>query len=450
VNNELVSTIVLLGSFVFFMAVRIPVAFSLLLSAVFGALAHGQGLSIIIQQMVKGIDSFTLLAIPFFIVMGEIMGAGRISEKIVDLANLLVGRFRGGLAYINCVDSMFFGGISGSAVADVSSLGSIVIPLMKKQGYDDDFAVGLTVTTACQGVLVPPSHNMVIYALAAGIGGQIADLLWGGLVPGVLVGCLLMILCFFMARKYNFPRCDPVPRGQRLRIVLSGILPMMIFVIIMGGIAIGVFTVTESAAVACLYTFLLAYVFFVVYRAAAQKRPLWTEFRETFKTFGPVLRNALKTLAIVLTLIAAAKAFAYMMTVLRIPDALTSALLSLTDNRVLLLLIINVLLLILGCFMDMAPLILIMTPILLPVITGPVIGMDPVQFGIMLILNLAVGLCTPPVGTALFVGCAIGKTPIERTAVRTLPMYAMMVVALLLVTFVPEISLWLPSLVLRK
>ncbi len=449
-SADTLSIIVLLGSFVVLMFIRIPVAFSLLLSAVFGALAHGQGLSTLIQQMVKGIDSFTLLAIPFFIIMGEIMSAGKISEKIVDLANLIVGRFRGGLAYINCVDSMFFGGISGSAVADVSSLGSIVIPLMKKQGYDEDFAVGLTVTTACQGVLVPPSHNMVIYALAAGIGGQIADLLWGGLLPGIMLGGLLMILCFVMARKYNFPRCDPIPRGHRLAIVLSGILPMMIFVIIMGGIAIGIFTVTESAAIACLYTFLLTYVVFVVYRAIALKRSLWSEVRETYKTFGPVLRNALKTLAIVLTLIAAAKAFAYMMTVLRIPDALTTALVSLTDNKVLLLLIINVLLLVLGCFMDMAPLILIMTPILLPVVTGPVIGMDPVQFGIMLILNLAVGLCTPPVGSALFVGCAIGKTPIERTAIKTLPMYAVMVLGLMLVTFVPDITLWLPRLILSN
>ena len=428
------ATIVLLTSFVILMLIRVPIAFSLLLSAVLSALACGQGLSTLVQQMVKGIDSFTLLAIPFFIAMGEIMSVGQISEKIVDLANLLVGRFRGGLAYINCIDSMFFGGISGSAVADVSSLGSIVIPLMKKQGYDEDFAVGLTVTTACQGVLIPPSHNMVIYALAAGIGGQIAELLWGGLMPGVMLGLLLMGLCFIMARKYNFPRCDPVPRGHRLKIVLDAILPMMIFVIIMGGIAAGVFTATESAAAACVYTFILTYF---ILRTAS------------LRTLGKVLRNTLKTLAIVLTLIAAAKAFAYMMTVLRIPDAITSALLGLSDNRIVLLLIINGLLLFLGCFMDMAPLILIMTPILAPVITGPVIHMSLVQFGIMLIYNLAVGLCTPPVGSALFVGCAIGKTPIERTAVKMLPMFGVMVLGLMLVTFVPDLTLWLPRVLIR-
>ena len=432
---DTIATIVLLGSFVLLIVIRIPIAFALLLSSVASALAYGQGLSTLVQQMVKGIDNFTLLAIPFFIAMGEIMSEGRISNKIVDLANLLVGRFRGGLAYINCIDSMFFGGISGSAVADVSSLGSIVIPLMQKQGYDDDFAVGLTVCTACQGVLIPPSHNMVIYALAAGIGGSIPALLLGGFVPGVMLGLSLMTLSFFMARKYNFPRCDPVPKGQRLKIVLNAILPMMIFVIIMGGVAAGIFTVTESAAIACLYTFLLTYF---VLRSAP------------FKSLGKVLKNTLKTLAIVLTLIAAAKSFAYMMTLLRIPDAITAALIAVSTNKYVLLFIINALLLLLGCFMDMAPLILIMTPILLPVVTGPIINMDPVQFGIMLIFNLAVGLCTPPVGSALFVGCAIGKTPIERTARKMLPMFAIMVVGLLLVTYIPVISMGLPNLILKK
>ena len=426
------ATIVLLSSLVIMILLRIPVAFSLFLSAVFSALIYDQGLATLVQQMVKGIDNFTLLAIPFFIVMGEIMAEGNISNKIVDFANLLVGRFRGGLAYVNCLDSMFFGGISGSAVADVSSLGAVVIPMMKKQGYDEDFAVGLTVISSCQGVLIPPSHNMVIYALAAGIGGQIAELLIAGVVPGMLLGFSLMGLCYFMSTRYKFPRCEPIPKGEWLPIVVNAFFPMLTLVIIMGGVALGVFTVTESAAVACVYTFLLTYI---VLRSAP------------FKSLGRVLKNSLKTLAIVLTLIAAAKSFAYMMTLLRIPDALTSALISITDNKYLLLLIINALLLFLGCFMDMAPLILIMTPILLPVVTSPVVGMNPIHFGVMLIFNLAVGLCTPPVGSALFVGCAIGKTPIERTSVRILPMYAVMVGALLLVTFVPQISMWLVGVV---
>lgn len=422
------ATIVLLGSMVVLMILRIPVAFALLLSSVFSALIAGQGLGTLVQQMVKGIDNFTLLAIPFFIAMGEIMSVGGISSKIVDLANLLVGRFRGGLAYINCLDSMFFGGISGSAVADVSSLGAVVIPMMVEQGYDEDFAVGLTVVTACQGVLIPPSHNMVIYALAAGIGGQIGELLVGGVIPGMMLGVLLMILCFFFAGKYKFPRCEPIPREKWIPIIINAFFPMLTLVIIIVGVAIGIFTVTESAAIACAYTFILTYV---VFRSAK------------LSSLSTVLKNTLKTLAIVLTLIASAKAFAYMMTLLRIPDALTAALLGISDNKYVLLFIINVLLLILGCFMDMAPLILIMTPILIPVVTSPVIGMDPVHFGVMLIYNLAIGLCTPPVGSALFVGCAIGKTPIERTSVKMLPMFIVMVVGLLLVTYIPAISMTL-------
>ncbi len=433
-DTNTLATIVLLGSFVLMMLTRIPVAFSLLLSAVFSALVCGQGLSTLVQQMVKGIDNFTLLAIPFFIAMGEIMSIGGISNKIVDFANLLVGRFRGGLAYINCLDSMFFGGISGSAVADVSSLGSIVIPMMKKQGYDEDFAVGLTVVTSCQGVLIPPSHNMVIYALAAGIGGSIAELLIAGVIPGMLLGFSLMTLCYFMSGKYKFPRCEPIPKNQRLKILINAFFPMMTLVIIMGGVAMGIFTVTESAAIACVYAFLLTYV---IFRSAS------------FKTLGTVLKNTLKTLAIVLTLIAAAKAFAYMMTLLRIPDAMTATLTGITDNKYLLLFIINLLLMLLGCFMDMAPLILIMTPILLPVVTGPVVGMDPVHFGIMLIFNLAIGLCTPPVGSALFVGCAVGKTPIERTSIKILPMFAVMVAVLLLITYVPQVSMWLPGIIFK-
>lgn len=433
-DANLIAIIVLLGSFVIMMMVRIPVAFSLLLASVFSALACGQGLSTLVQQMVKGIDNFTLLAIPFFIAMGEIMGVGGISNKIVDFANLLVGRFRGGLAYINCVDSMFFGGISGSAVADVSSLGSVVIPMMKEQGYDEDFAVGLTVCTACQGVLIPPSHNMVIYALAAGIGGSIGELFMAGVIPGMMLGLSLMILCFFMSAKYKFPRCEPIPKNQWIKIIINAFFPMLTLVIIMGGVAAGIFTATESAAIACVYTLILTYI---VFRSA----PL--------KSLGMVLKNTLKTLAIVLTLIAAAKSFAYMMTLLRIPDALTAALIGVTDNKYLLLFIINALLLVLGCFMDMAPLILIMTPILLPVVTSPVIGMDPVQFGIMLIFNLAIGLCTPPVGSALFVGCAVGKTPIERTSMKIIPMYAVMVFGLMLVTYVPQVSMWLVKMVYR-
>lgn len=431
-NTATLATIILIGGFFLLMLLRVPITFALLISTLASAVVGGTNLSVMVNSMVTGANNFALLAIPFFILMGEIMAEGGMSEKIIDLTNLVVGRFRGGLAYINVMSSMLFGGISGSAVADVSSLGSVVIPMMKKQGYKAEFAVGLTVTTACQGVLIPPSHNMIIYALAAGGGVTAGNMLIAGMLPGISLGLSLMVLCMIFANRFHFPKgTEESFKGKAGSILLHAIAPMMIFVIIIGGIAAGVFTATESSAIACMYTFLITYVLF---RSAK------------LRNFGHVLRRALKTLAIVMTLIATAKAFAYMMTDLRIPDQITRALLSVTQSRVMLLLLVNAMLLVLGCFMDMAPLIMIMTPILLPVVTSPAIGMHPVHFGVMLIFNLAVGLCTPPVGSALYVGCAIGKTTLEKTSVAMLPMYLTMVAALVLVIFIPAISLWLPGL----
>ncbi len=430
-DTTVLATIVLIGGFFLLMMLKVPVSFAMLLATLGSASICGINFSDIVNQMVAGIKSFSLLAIPFFILMGEFMSAGGISDKIVAFANLLVGRFRGGLAYVNCIDSMFFGGVSGSAVADVSSLGSVVIPMMKKAGYDDDFAVGLTVTTACQGLLIPPSHNMVIYALAAGGGVTVGSLFMAGALPGFLLGATLLFYCFLMRKKLNFPKGTGVEKGQGFKVVLNAVLPMFTLIIIMGGMAAGVFTATEAAAVACIYTFILTYF---VFRSAR------------FRDIGQVFKNTLRTLAIVLTLISVAKAFAFMMVVLRVPDMLTTFLTTVTTNKYLLLLIINGLLLVLGCFMDMAPLIMIMTPILLPVVTGPAIGLSPIHFGVVMIYNLAIGLCTPPVGSALFVGCAVGKTPIERTSLHMLPMYGVMVVGLLVVTYIPILSMWLPTL----
>ena len=459
--TNVTAAVVLIAGFIGLMLLRIPVTFSMLIASFASALfVPGTNPTTMIRMMLDGVNNFTMLAIPFFIVMGEIMAVGEISDKIVDLANLAVGRFRGGLAYVNCLDSMFFGGISGSAVADVSSLGSVVIPMMEKQGYDREFAVGLTVTTACQGVLIPPSHNMVIYALAAGGGVSIGDLFIAGFAPGIALGISFMVLCFFLGKKYNFPKGSKlfvgdstrwirflkhdknaksfsihrVPTswakiqtplfdmelGKCIQVIWNAILPMMTLVIIMVGTGMGVFTATESSAVACFYTFILTYF---IFRTAK------------LKDFGNVLKNSLKTLAVVLTLIATAKAFAYMMTLLRIPTAVTNGLIGISDNPVIILLIINLLLMVLGCFMDMAPLIIIMTPILLPVVES--IGMSRIHFGIMLIFNLAIGLCTPPVGSALFVGCAVGKTNLESTSKKMLPLFLCMVVVLLVVTYLP-------------
>lgn len=423
--------IILIGGFAVLMLLKVPISFAMLVATLGSAAVMGTNFSVMIRQLMDGANNFSLLSIPFFIVMGEFMSAGGISEKIVALANLAVGRFRGGLAYVNVLDSMFFGGISGSAVADVSSLGSMVIPMMKEQGYDEDFAVGLTVTTACQGVLIPPSHNMVIYALAAGGGVSIGTLFMAGMLPGIALGCGMMIICFLMAKRYNFPKGTGVAKGEGVKVLLDGILPLMTLVIIMVGTGAGVFTATEASAIACVYTMVLS---IVVFR------------KVKVREIPQIIKNSLKTLAIVMTLLATAKAFAYMMTELRIPAAIASTLLSVTSNKYVLLLIVNVLLLALGCFMDMAPLITIMTPILLPVVQS--VGVDPVHFGVVMIFNLAVGLCTPPVGSALFVGCAIGKTPIERTAKNMLPLYAVMVIVLMLVTYIPSITLFLPRVLM--
>lgn len=451
-DTNTIAGIVLLGGFVVLMLLKVPVSFSLIISTAASAIifkaptisalmASGRydlmgalviALQDVVTNMVKGVDSFSLLSIPFFILAGEIMGAGGISERLIALANLAVGWLPGGLAMVNCLDSMFFGGISGSAVADVSSLGSMVIPMMKKQGYDDDFAVGITVVSACQGVLIPPSHNMVIYALAvSGIASvSIAKLFMGGMIPGMLLGLALMVLCGYLSIKRKYPRGTKVPKGQKLKVVIDGLLPLGTMIIILGSVSFGICTATEAAALACVYAFIVS--FFII--------------RDVKITaMGQILKNTLKTLAIVLTLIAAAKAFAGMMAMLKIPAAITAALVSITDNKYLLLIIINVLLLALGCVMDMAPLILIMTPILGPICITQ-LGMDPIHFGVMLIFNLAIGLCTPPVGSALFVGCAIGKTKIEQTSKNMLPMYAVMVIMLLLVTFVPAISMTVPNL----
>jgi tripartite ATP-independent transporter DctM subunit len=426
--NEL-PILLLLGGFVVLMLMRVPITFCLLAATLASAIANGTSPSVMVRQMIDGSSNFALLAIPFFILMGEFMGAGGVSDRIINFTTLLVGRLRGGLAYVNVFSSMLFGGISGSAVADVSSMGPVVIPMMVKQGYNREFSVALTVTTACQGVLIPPSHNMVIYALAAG-GVSIGGLLMAGLFPGILLGACFALMCWLLGGRFGFPQGVAVPRDQWFNITVQAILPLFTAAIIMVGTGGGFCTATESSAIACVYVFILSYL---IFRSAR------------IQDIGKVLRNALKTLAIVMALLACAKAFSYMMTELRVPGMVANALLSISENRIVLLLIINLLLLVLGCFMDMAPLIVIMTPILMPIVTGKIIGMHPIHFGVMLIFNLAVGLCTPPVGTALFVGCAVGKTTIEATAKKMLPLFATMVVALLCVTFIPASRRWVPA-----
>ncbi len=428
-----IAVFLLLGSFIFLLLIRVPVTFSLLFASTVTTLYLKIPLMVVVQQMVQGVRSFSLLAIPFFILAGELMGQGGISRRLVLFANVLVGRFRGGLAQVNCLDSMFFGGISGSAVADVSSLGSIVIPMMKEKGYDTDFSVALTVTSACQGVLIPPSHNMIIFSLAAG-GVSVGRLFLGGFLPGILIGLSLMILCYIFAIRRNYPKERKYGLKEALTITRDALLGLMTAVIIMGGVMSGIFTATESAAFAVVYAF---FITFFVYREV----PL--------KAMKGILYSSLKTLAMVMALIAAASSFGWIMAYLRIPALVTEALLTVSHNRIVLLLLINLLLLVLGCIMDMAPLILITTPILMPVAVN-VLGMSPIQFGVMLILNLAIGLTTPPVGSALFVGCAIGRIRMDQVVRALLPMWGVMVLVLMLVTFIPEISTFIPDLLMPQ
>lgn len=421
---------ILLGVFALLLILRVPVALGLVISSLVTTFYLGIDLAAIVQRMVSGLNSFSLIAIPFFILAGEIMNEGGISRRLINLANVIIGKVRGGLAMVNVLSSTFFCGISGSAVADVSSIGSVLIPMMKKQKYDADYSVAVTISSAAQGVMIPPSHNMIIYSTAAG-GVSVGALFMGGIVPGIALGLILMAFAYMIAVKRNYPKGEPIKREEIPKIVREGLLGLFTAVIIIGGILSGIFTATESAAIGALYAFIIS---FFVYKDV----PL--------SAMGNILKRTTKTLSMVLFLIAASSGFGWLLAFLKVPAMVTETLLAVSPNDFVTLLIINVILLVLGMFMDMAPLILIATPILLPVALEA--GMDPVQFGVVLILNLAIGLVTPPVGTCLFVGCAIGKIPIEKATKGMLPFYGAMIIILLLITFIPEITLKLPEILL--
>ncbi|MDF2547123.1 MAG: hypothetical protein K0R93_2021 [Anaerosolibacter sp.] len=428
VTTNTIAIAILIGLFITLMILKVPIAFSLSLSAFASAAYMGISLGAIAQQMVKGINSFSLLAIPFFILSGELMSAGGISDRLIKLADVMIGRMRGGLAMVNILASMFFGGISGSPVADTSSIGAMMIPMMEKQGYDKDYSINVTIASACQGVLIPPSHNMIIYASAVG-GLSVGKMFMAGLVPGVLLGLALMVLSYIIAVKRNYPRGKKYSTKEAVKIGLDSFFGLLTAVIIILGVFTGIFTAIESAAVACVWAFIVT---FFIYREIP------------FSHFGVILKKSLRTLAMVMSVIAASQGFGYMMTTLKIPTIISNALLGFTSDKIMLLLLINASLLVLGCIMDMAPLILITAPILLPVVTA--MGMDPVQFGIVMMLNLSIGLLTPPVGTVLFVGCSIGGAKIEHIAKTMMPFYITMIVVLLLLTFVPAFSMTIPNL----
>jgi len=419
----------LLGLFALGVLIGLPVAFCLGVAAVITVAYEGLPLVIAVQRLVSGISMFSLLAIPFFIFAGELMFHGGIAGHLVRFASSLVGRVRGGLGVVNVFSSMLFGGISGSAVADVSALGSILIPVMKEKGYSDDYAVNVTVTSSIAGIMIPPSHNMILFAVAAGGGISISKLFLAGVVPGVIMCVCLALAAYVVAVRRGY-KSEPFPGMRNLFIHAVVALPgLFTAVIIVGGVLSGIFTVTESGAFGAIYA---AVVTAIGYRTL------------TFEKFKVAVIRSVRTTAMVMILVACASLYAYMLTFYRVPSQMIDFMMGISENPIAILLMINVMLIVLGMIMDMAALILICTPIFLPVVMA--IGMDPIQFGMVLMMNLGLGLCTPPVGACLFVGCAIGNVRMEKTVKTIWPFYAAILAALLLTTFVPEVSLTLPNL----
>jgi tripartite ATP-independent transporter DctM subunit len=424
---------ILCGTFVGFLLLRFPVALALVLSAIATLWYLDMPIVVVAQQTIQGINAFSLLAIPFFILTGQLLGAGGLANRIVDFANVFVGRLPGGLSIVNSVACMFFGNLSGSAVADTSAIGSVMIPIMVKKGYSPEYAVGVTIASAIQGVVVPPSHNLVLYSIVAAsvIGGiSVGKLFMAGIIPGFLLLATLSIVGVIISIKRKYPKGDPVKMKQVPAIVLHGFLSLTPAVLILGSIIFGVATATEAGALAVVYSFILG---FFVYRELKPKH-LW-----------PVLVRTFRTVLMVFFLIGASSAFGYVMTILRLPDIITQGFLSISDTTWVILLMINILLLILGGPMDMAPMIVILTPILLPVCMK--LGMDPIQFGLVLIFNAGMGLLTPPVGTVLFVGCAIGKVSVNAGTKAMMPFFLAMLIVLGLITYYPPLTMWLAGFV---
>ena len=420
---------VLLGGFTVLLLIGVPVAFALGASALATVLYMDLPPVVVFQQLSSGMNVFSMLAIPFFIFAGDLMMRGGIADKLVSLAAAMVGHLRGGLGQVNIVAATLFGGVSGSAVADASAVGGVMIPQMKARGYAPDYAVNLTANAALIDLLIPPSHNMILYVIAAGGAISVADLFTAGIIPGLLLMLALMVVAWLVAIRRGYPR-ESFPGWAVLFRLLAGSLPgLMLIVIIFAGVRSGVFTATESACVAVLYALLVTVL---VYRGMT-----WDGFLEA-------VGGAARTTGMVMLIIGTATSFGWLMALLQVPAQTVALMRGITEDPLLTLLLINVILLLLGTFMDMAPLIMIGTPIFLPVVKA--LGMDPVQFGIVLIVNLGIGLITPPVGPALFVACAVGKVSMWDATKHSGPFYVAMLIVLGLVTYIPALSLWLPSL----
>ncbi|WP_178139392.1 TRAP transporter large permease [Rhodothermus profundi] len=423
--------IVLILSFLGLLLLNVPVAFCIGLSTLFFLLVimdFTPSVSAIAQRVATGLDSFTLLAIPFFILAGNLMGRGGSTQRLIVLARTLVSSLPGGLAFVNIISNMFFGAISGSAIASAAAIGSVMHPRMVTSGYSPGYSVAVNVSSATTGLVIPPSNVLIVYSLASG-GLSVAALFVAGYLPGILMGLVLMIVAGVVARIKGFGASERVPLRELFRCFLDALPSLGLIVVVIGGIVAGIFTATEAAAIAVVYALVLSTV---IYRALR------------LSELVEVLLDSAKTTAVVMLLIATSMALSWALALERVPQAVGEALIALGQNPVVFLLLVNVMLLVVGTFMDMTPAILIFTPILLP--TAMEMGIDPVHFGILMVVNLCIGLCTPPVGTVLFAGCGIAGVPVTQVVRPLLPFYIALLVALLAVTFIPGLSLWLPRL----
>jgi tripartite ATP-independent transporter DctM subunit len=426
-----VEILVVVGTLLVCFALGVPIAYALGLGALAGAYWIGIPLEAVMLQVSSGVSKFAMLTIPFFVLAGAIMAEGGMARRLVAFANVLVGlvRVRGGLSAVNVLATTFLSGISGSAVADTSAIGSVMIPQMERTGYPRVFATNVTISASVQALLVPPSHNAVIYSLATGGTISIISLFMAGVMPGLLLGASLVVLCLVLAYRNGHPRGETVPLREAVKIAIDALWGLVTLAIILGGILGGVFTAIEAGAVACIWAFFVTMFIYRDYR--------WRDLPE-------LIHRTMRTVAMVMTLIAFASSVGYVMALMQVPARVTALLLTLSSDKNVILFLINILLLVLGCLLDMSPSILIVTPILLPVVMK--FGVDPVHFGMIMLLNLGIGLCHPPVGAILFVGCAVGRVTIEQVVREIWPFYGVMFVVLMFVTYIPSVSLWLPRL----
>ena len=423
--------LIVVGTLLVCFALGVPIAYALGLGALAGAYWIGIPLEAVMLQVSSGVGKFAMLTIPFFVLAGAIMAEGGMARRLVAFANVLVGlvRVRGGLSAVNVLATTFLSGISGSAVADTSAIGSVMIPQMERTGYPRVFATNVTISASVQALLVPPSHNAVIYSLATGGTISIISLFMAGVMPGLLLGASLVVLCLVLAYRNGHPRGETVPLREAVKIAVDALWGLVTLAIILGGILGGIFTAIEAGAVACIWAFFVTMLIYRDYR--------WRDLPE-------LIHRTMRTVAMVMTLIAFASSVGYVMALMQVPARVTALLLTLSSDKNVILFLINILLLVLGCLLDMAPSILIVTPILLPVVMK--FGVDPVHFGMIMLLNLGIGLCHPPVGAILFVGCAVGRVTMEQVVREIWPFYGVMFFVLMLVTYIPSVSLWLPRM----